>query len=175
MDFDFKQTVIVIACNNAAQRKNFHECIEFANNTYSRSMKLEKLPREVKYRFCKKCIYCGHKKIPFGKYIPGMMENNKDESYQITCPKCEHSWYWECNYDDDDNIVHVYANNCIVIGNRMKPFKIKKDNPNAPVLPCVSSYESIYYHTIPVGLQVGMKNLLKLINSQEINQLLDQK
>jgi hypothetical protein len=52
-----------------------------------------------------KCDGCGSKIML--EYYLGTMENNRDEYYSGWCQKgCEEGRFvWECNYDDDDEII----------------------------------------------------------------------
>ncbi len=161
--------VLIIGLTDGQQRKLVHQCIEYATNTYSRSLKLPCFPFGPKRRFYKQCYECNRKNIPFGieNYCEGVMDSNMDESYRIVCPNCHTPWHWECNYDGYDQIISVNTNNCVVIGDAMKYFKLLKsklDESSCPCLPCVSVYNTVKYHILPTGLR-GMKNLIQTLNS----------
>ncbi len=164
--------VLVLASTDANERKKIHQCVERATTSFSRSLKLTKLPYgEVKLRLFKKCMQCGAKNIRFGSndYREGVMNNNQDESYEITCPQCNHNWDWECNYDDCDAVRYIFGNNSVAIGNTMKYFrhtyavKSKLNADSCPQLPDVSCYKQKFVVPVPADLR-GIKNLQKLLN-----------
>ena len=52
-----------------------------------------------------KCYECD-KPIPVN-YHDGYMENNQDEYYSGYCNDCEISINWECNFDDDEDVIRI--------------------------------------------------------------------
>ncbi len=169
-----EEKIMIINLIDKTQRKLIHQCIEKATKTFSRSLKLTSKPSgNPLYRFYNQCPGCYAKYIPIKEenYHRGYEENNQDEYYQINCLKCNYSWTWECNYDDDV-VKYVFGNNCVVIGKQMKMFRNSKCFEiskliisSCPQLPDVSSYNSISFTSIPMNL-TGIKKLQQFLDNK---------
>ncbi len=169
---DQSGSVLLMNITDSKERKILHQCIERATKTWSRSINLDTRGHgEVRLRIYNRCPHCNKKNIVFGlkTYVRGIMDNNQDESYYITCPRCNESWSWECNFDDYEQVTIVFSNNCVVVGDAMQRFKHKKcaatsklDVDSCAILPSLESYKFISQHSVCPKI-TGMKNLLKAL------------
>lgn len=108
--------ILVIICKDAKDRKKIHEYIEsFETFIPKQSFYMSKYETEILEYY--KCWEC---KTPIlitkEYYSRGFMENNKDESYWLTCSECGSDFHWEPNYDDYDRVFCITKHNAIVIG-----------------------------------------------------------
>ena len=65
-----------------------------------------------------KCYECSAKvELTRSAYVYGDLENNMDESYYLTCPKCSNQFSYEPNYDDHEKLIRIKrSSNAIIIG-----------------------------------------------------------
>ena len=103
--------VYIIHCTNRQERKKIHQYFE-EKNILAASLLVKNLSYKTE-RYIS-CFECGNRGV-LGTYHRGIMENNIDEYYSGTCPKCGESCDWECNYDGYDSVSCKDSNNVIVL------------------------------------------------------------
>lgn len=113
-----KELMVVYASN--LNRLKIHTALETHYPEYSKMSFNTGFASPTK-DFCYvyiKCYECDSKiELKTSAYVRGYLENNIDESYYLTCPKCFHTFSYEPNYDEYDNIIRIKRNsNAIIIG-----------------------------------------------------------
>jgi len=125
---------------------------------------------DIKMRFTK-CYGCGHKRVRLTRYVPGVTENNQDEAYVGDCPDCGHSVWYECNYDDWEDLKLVFGNNCIAIGkffqHYQRPSHARKAEPLSSSMMTrvrnILSSSEVFEIDAPAKLSVSKKNMGRYI------------
>ena len=109
----------VIQCYSARERKKIHQYIDDVYPKVRKtSLYIDRFHAEQRVLFGT-CWECGYKSVPMS-YKYGMMDNNKDEYYSGSCPKCDEYASYEPNYDDNEGIRRVWHNNVVVIGDYLQ-------------------------------------------------------
>ncbi len=115
--------LLIIPISEGSNRKQFHLYLEkHYPNIYKTSLKCSYFPSgDIIMRFTE-CYECDFKRVNLNQYRRGYMKNNKDEYRYGECPKCGEKNYFECNYDDYDDLTFIYSNNIIAIGTYFKGY-----------------------------------------------------
>lgn len=132
------KAVYAIVLEDAKDRKALHEFLKTIPGVGHKSifcpgvslseqkeMRLIKCGGEYGQR-CSKYI-----NLTGGEYHYGVMENNKDEYYNVTCSKCGYIRTFEPNYEYD-KIKYVPEPNVVVFGTQVPPFRRTKTWKKVP-------------------------------------------
>jgi len=97
-------------------RKGLHEILEstapWVGKTSFKSECFPNFERTTRLR----CFECANSKSWPAQYHTGIETNNIDEYYRAQCGDCDTSIVWEPNFDDLDDVVRIYHNNCVILG-----------------------------------------------------------
>lgn len=165
-----KNELCVISCAVDKNRKKIHQYIEKNYKIGKVSLCCSKFESNV-VTFVK-CPDCDkYTKVKREDYNYGFMDNNKDESYSMTCCKCDFWWSWEPNYDDEDEVFYCTRNNVVVLGDYLK-FPIPKHAEKGDVEKeefvkiIKDSNVKVYLITCPSNTYFGEKEVAKYIDDQ---------
>ena len=111
--------LIIIVCDNTAHRKIIHQYLENTFPNIKKTSLKSKLFQMEHHTMLNKCNNCDYKKVKMN-YNFGFSDNNIDQHYSGICKKCNENNIWNCDYGNNDNVVILYNNNIIVIGDYLK-------------------------------------------------------
>lgn len=115
---------LVIPCPSTSGRKELHLLLEeFVPWVSKTSYKCKNLPKSDDRSTRLRCFNCENSKSWPATYHYGCMDNNQDEYYTADCRDCGERTTWEPNYDDHDDVVRLYRNNCIVLGSYFRSYQ----------------------------------------------------
>jgi len=118
INFNDTTKLMILVLKNNNQRKRLHQYMENTTKLKAVGFYCKHFEADSYTRFVK-CWHCDHNiQIKDEDYRYGILENNKDEYYYLTCKECDESYSWEPNYNDNDIVLH--KNNIIVIGDYIK-------------------------------------------------------
>ena len=118
--------IMIIPFVNAADRSEMHQFLEkefpYMPKT---SLYIATFDADVKHRYVL-CWNCDYRRVNIDEYHHGYEGSNIDEYRSGVCPKCDELVIFECNYDNRDNLIYVYYNNVIAIGDYFKGYANRK-------------------------------------------------
>ena len=124
-------TAIIIT--DTDERRKVHQYLDTKDDVYHMSAVCKLYSQERKF-FLYRCPECKKfTKVTSDMYRYGVMDNNEDEYYAITCHKCDNMFMFEPKYDDYDEEYYkaVYRNNMSICGPCIKIcIDNKKESPD---------------------------------------------
>ena len=160
-----KNKLLIIICKDPKDRKILHNYIEQVDKTIKKKSLKSYLVSDERNIYRIRCCCCNSPMVKLDQYHPGYMENNEDESRSGTCYHCGEIIWWECAYDNIENITYVDCNNIVVIGEYMSNKQRKSTEVDSKSFVAVMQ-QSKYYIIDAPDMQLNKNKLQDYINKK---------